>query len=45
MKLEFRDYKFMLVAGTHKSDSHREADANNIAGEVQKAEKMRMELL
>ena len=45
LKLEFRDYKSSLVAGTHRLDSHGEADSNEMFRESQEAQKTRMKLL
>ena len=45
LKLEFRNYKSLLVAGTHRLDSHEEADSNEMFRESQEAEKIRMKLL
>lgn len=45
MKLEFRDFKSLLVAGTHRLDSLGKADCNNMVKEALIAEKMRIKLL
>ena len=45
LKLEFRDYKSLLVAGTHRLNSHGEADSNKMFRESQEAEERRMKLL